>query len=89
MKRGLGYLSKHETFIFIGMATAVGTLGKLLGLYDISSDWFWFVAGIGLIIEGSISLLKQQRFEKKYRVIEVGSQEYELLHKANLGSNKL
>ena len=48
---------------------AIGTLGKIFGLYDISSDWFWFLAGLGLILEGLISLLKQRRFDKKFKII--------------------
>ena len=46
------------------------TLIKLLGYYDFSSDWLWFLAGVGLIIEGAISLIKQRMFEKKFKVIE-------------------
>lgn len=79
MKSGLGYIGRQETFIFVGVAMTFGTLGKLLGFYDISSDWFWFIGGLGLIIEGSISLIKQQKFEKKYRIIEVNSPEYQKL----------
>jgi hypothetical protein len=60
----------YETFIFIGLIMSILTLFKLLGYYDFSSDWFWFLAGIGLMIEGSISLVKQRRFERKYRIIE-------------------
>jgi len=48
----------------------IGTLIKLLGFFDFSSDWFWFLAGVGLIVEGAISLVKQKRFEKKYKIIE-------------------
>ena len=60
----------YETFIFIGIIMAGATLIKLLGYYDFSSDWLWFLAGCGLIIEGAISLVKQKRFEKKFKVIE-------------------
>ena len=48
----------------------IGTLLKLFGVYNISSDWFWFLAGLGLIVEGVISLVKQRRFDKKYKIIE-------------------
>ncbi len=49
---------------------AVGSLIKLLGIYDFSSDWFWFLAGIGLAVEGAISLNKQRQFDKKYKIVE-------------------
>ena len=53
----------------------IGTLIKLLGFYEFSSDWFWFLAGIGLMVEGSIALAKQRKFDKKYRVVEVGQKD--------------
>jgi len=31
-------------------------------------DWFWFLAGMGLIVEGSISLVKQRKFDRKYKI---------------------
>ncbi|MBS3067035.1 hypothetical protein J4205_04380 [Candidatus Pacearchaeota archaeon] len=49
-------LVRYEAFIFVGLLMAIGTLIKLLGLYDFSSDWFWFLAGVGLAVEGAISL---------------------------------
>ncbi|MCX6748549.1 MAG: hypothetical protein NT076_03005 [Candidatus Pacearchaeota archaeon] len=79
MKRGLEYLGRQETFIVVGVVMTIGTLGKLLGFYDISSDWFWFIGGLGLIIEGSISLIRQRKFDKKYKIIEVNSPEYQKL----------
>ena len=63
-------IATYELFIFLGIFMALLTLGKLLGFYNISSDWFWFLAAVGLIIEGTISLVKQKRFEKKYKIIE-------------------
>jgi len=45
------------------------TLIKLFGIYDFSSDWLWFIAGMGLVVEGSISLNKQRIFDKKYKVV--------------------
>ena len=79
MKSGLEYLGRQETFVIVGVAMALGTLGKLLNFYDISSDWFWFIGGLGLIIEGSISLMRQRKFDKKYKIIEVDSPEYQKL----------
>jgi len=48
---------------------AVLTLVKIFGVYEFSSDWLWFIAGMGLIVEGSISLTKQRLFDQKYRVV--------------------
>ena len=66
----LVHFASYEVFILIGFIMAAGTFMKLLGFYDFSSDWFWFLAGIGLMIEGSISLVKQKKFENKYRIVE-------------------
>lgn len=63
-------LMRYESFMIVGAAIAIGSLIKLLGYYDFSSDWFWFLAGIGLIVEGAISLIKQKRFDNKYKIIE-------------------
>ena len=61
----------YEIFILIGILMTAGTLAKLSGLYNFSSDWFWLLAGVGLVVEGTISMLKQRRFDKKYKIIEV------------------
>ena len=62
--------ARHETFIIVGLLTTIGAAIKLTGKYDFSSDWFWLLAGLGLIVEGAISLIKQRRFDKKYKIIE-------------------
>lgn len=62
--------ARYEIFILVGVLIALGTSVKLLGLYDFSSDWFWFLAGVGLIVEGVISLVKQKKFDRKYKIIE-------------------
>jgi|WetSurMetagenome_2_1015567.scaffolds.fasta_scaffold161054_2 hypothetical protein len=67
---GLEHFAKYETFVFLGFIMAILILGKLLGFYNISSDWFWLLASVGLIIEGSISYIKQSRFDRKYKIIE-------------------
>jgi hypothetical protein len=54
---------------------AVGTLLKLLGVIDISSDWFWFLAGVGLTVEGIISMIKQRRFDRKFKVVDRNGEE--------------
>ena len=61
---------RYEAFVFVGILITFGALVKVLGIYDFSSDWFWLLVGIGLIIEGAISLIKQKRFDKKYQIIE-------------------
>ena len=61
---------RYESFVFVGVVIVVGALIKILGFYNFSSDWFWLLAGIGLIFEGAISLIKQRKFDKKYKIIE-------------------
>lgn len=61
---------RYEGYIFVGVLIVFLTFGKLIGLYNISSDWFWFLAGVGLIFEGLISLVKQKKFDRKYKIIE-------------------
>ncbi len=67
--RNISLLS-YESFIVVGVLIAIGSLIKILGVYDFSSDSFWFLAGIGLVVEGAISLIKQKRFDRKYKIIE-------------------
>jgi len=76
-------LSRYESFIFVGAAMAGATLLKLLGILYFSSDWLWFIAGLGLVVEGTISLVKQKNFEKKYKIIEVGSSEHKKIMPSN------
>jgi hypothetical protein len=70
LKKHIDNFARYETFIFIGLIMAIATLIKLLGFVDFSSDWLWFLAGIGLTIEGAISLIKQRRFDRKFKIIE-------------------
>ncbi len=62
--------ARYEVFIIVGLLMAVGTAIKLFSYYDFSSDWFWLLAGVGLVVEGAIALAKQRKFDKKYRIIE-------------------
>ncbi|MDD5193342.1 MAG: hypothetical protein PHF67_02030 [Candidatus Nanoarchaeia archaeon] len=71
LKNSFRNFANYELFILIGILMTIGTLIKLLGIKDFSSDWFWLLAGVGLIIEGSILLVKQRKFDKKYKIIEV------------------
>lgn len=70
-------IASYEMFIIVGVLMTIGTLLKLVGNYNINSDWFWFLAGVGLVVEGSISYVKQRRFERKYKIIT--REEYEKL----------
>ena len=63
-------LIRYESFVIVGVLIIIFTLVKLLGFLEFSSDWFWFLAGIGLIVEGTISLIKQRKFDKKYKIVE-------------------
>lgn len=62
-------IARYEVFIVAGVLMTIGTLIKLFGFYDFSSDWFWLIAGLGLMVEGSIALSKQKLFDKKYKVV--------------------
>jgi hypothetical protein len=59
----------YELFVIIGVVMVFVTLAKLFGFYDFSSDWFWFIAGLGLVIQGIIALIKQETFDKKYKIV--------------------
>lgn len=56
-------------FILFGILMAGGTFLKLVGIINISSDWFWFIAGFGIIVEGTINLFKQNQFDKKFKIV--------------------
>jgi len=64
-----GSNSGHELFIVVGFLMVVGTFLKLMGVIHLDSDWFWFVAGLGLVVEGMTSLVKNKRFNQKYKVL--------------------
>jgi hypothetical protein len=64
-----GDYSGQELFVFVGLLMATGTFLKLMGVIYLDSDWFWFVAGLGLTVEGAISISKQRKFNKKYKVL--------------------
>lgn len=73
--------AKYEVFIVVGILMTIGTGMKLVGIYNFSSDWFWLLAGLGLIVEGTISLVKQRRFDKKYKIVERCDMEKEFIKK--------
>jgi len=69
----LGMKREHGSFILVilvGLAMVVGVLDKIIFSADIDSDWFWFLAGVGLAAEGVISFRRQKRFDKKYKVLK-------------------
>ncbi len=66
-----GDYSGQELFVFVGVLMIIGTLLKLLDVIYLDSDWFWFVAGLGLMVEGLISMVKQKRFNNKFKVLSL------------------
>jgi hypothetical protein len=60
---------QHEVFIFVGILMVAGTFSKLVFGVHINSDWFWFIAGLALVLEGGINLLNQRKFSSKYKVV--------------------
>lgn len=62
--------TSYYVLIIVGFGMAIGTFIKLMGVVHIDSDWFWFLAGVGLGIEGIVSLAKQKTFDKKYIIVE-------------------
>jgi len=70
MKEIIANFMRYEAFIAVGLLIAVGSFLKVMNVISISSDWFWLLAGLGLVVEGIISLVKQRKFDKKYKIIE-------------------
>lgn len=60
---------QYESYVFVGMLLVIGTFAKLVLDVKIDSDWFWFIAGLALVLEGFLLLSKQKQFNKKYKVI--------------------
>ncbi len=71
--------ARYEVFIIVGILMVLGTALKLFGFYEFSSDWFWLIAGLGLMVEGAISLAKQRKFDSKFKIIT--KEEYESLNR--------
>ena len=55
-----------EFFLIVGIIMVIGTLIKLLGIADFSSDFFWFIAGLGLVSEGVVLVAKKKRYNSRY-----------------------
>jgi hypothetical protein len=62
-------LFSYIMLVLFGFLLVLGTLLKLLKIISISSDWFWLLAGVALTIEGTINMLKQRQFDRKYKVV--------------------
>lgn len=73
VERAVGWvwtILHYWLFMLVGFLIALGSFIKVIGIYDFSSDWLWLLAGLGLMVEGAISLIKQKKFDKKYKIIE-------------------
>ena len=64
-----GTYAGQELFIIVGILMVLATLMKLTSIIYLDSDWFWFIAGLGLMVEGIVSMVKQKRFNQKYKVL--------------------
>jgi len=56
--------------VLVGLVMALTVLGKLFFGFDVDSDWFWFLAGVGLAVEGVISFRARKRFDQKYKILK-------------------
>ena len=63
------YLSNYLLILF-GAVMTVGVLAKLVFGLEIDSDWFWFLAGVGVVVEGVMAYQKQKKFDKKFKIVE-------------------
>jgi len=60
----------YYILIIVGLAMVISTSLKLSGIIDFSSDWLWLLAAVGLIAEATISIIKQKKFDRKFKIIE-------------------
>ncbi len=63
--------TRYGSFVLIvllGLLMAFGVLAKLMFGADIDSDWFWFLAGVGLAVDGVVAFMRQKKFDLKYQV---------------------
>ena len=65
----LDYAS-YVLVIVVGLSIVFGVFLKLVVGYNLDSDWFWLLAGMGLMVEAVISFKKQKRFDRKYMIVE-------------------
>lgn len=69
MKKGYG---SFILVVMVGLVMSLVVLSKIFFKLDIDSDWFWFLAGVGLMFEGVLSYRRQKKINKKYKVVERG-----------------
>lgn len=55
--------------VLIGVIMAIGVLAKIFVGVNIDSDWFWFLTGIGLAIQGVVSFRTRVKFDRKHKVV--------------------
>ncbi|MGK0209070.1 MAG: putative membrane protein YfcA [Patescibacteria group bacterium] len=65
----MNYVS-YFPVLLLGVLMIVGSLIKLLGFREIDSDWFWFLTGCGLMVQGVVTFVRQKQFEKDYKVLK-------------------
>jgi len=49
---------RYETLILFGALMFIFSLLNVFGITNINSDVFWAIAGMGLLVEGFIEILK-------------------------------
>ena len=50
------HLIRYEVIAAIGFLITVLAMAKVVGWLELSSDVFWAIAGIGLIVEAAVEL---------------------------------
>lgn len=70
-----GDYASFTLVVGVGLVMSLAVLGKLFLGFSIDSDWFWFLAGVGFVVQGVISFRARKRFDKKYKVVRRGSLE--------------
>jgi len=65
----LDYLN-YILVIFFGVTMVFLVFLKMVFGFNIDSDWFWFMAGLGIAVEGFIAFEKKRLFDRKFRIIK-------------------
>jgi len=68
----MGMENRYASFVLligVGVVMVMAVLFKLTLGFDIDSDWFWFLAGVGFLLQGIISFKARKRFDLKYKVV--------------------
>jgi glucose dehydrogenase len=61
--------------VAVGIVMVVATSVKLLNFVEVDSDWYWFIAGLGFIVQGVLMSVKNKHFTKNYKILKRESQE--------------